>query len=71
MREIRPSGSEGGVALTRHPYPYRWFQLLGAFVEGRIEVLSGDGFCEAGGDDVRNSTLSLLIQPVRSEASVT
>jgi hypothetical protein len=22
MREIRPSGSEGGVALTRHPYPY-------------------------------------------------
>jgi len=23
MREIRPSGSEGGVAPTRHPYPYR------------------------------------------------
>jgi len=23
MREIRPSGSEGGVALTRHPYLYR------------------------------------------------
>jgi hypothetical protein len=23
MREIRPSGSEGGVALTRHPYPYQ------------------------------------------------
>ena len=22
MREIRQSGSEGGVALTRHPYPY-------------------------------------------------
>jgi len=22
MREIRPSGSEGGVALRRHPYPY-------------------------------------------------
>src|ERR1044071_4214769 len=22
MREIRPSGSEGGVAPTRHPYPY-------------------------------------------------
>ena len=22
MREIRPSGSEGGVAHTRHPYPY-------------------------------------------------
>ena len=24
MREIRPSGLEGGVALTRHPYPYRF-----------------------------------------------
>ena len=23
MRENRPSGSEGGVALRRHPYPYR------------------------------------------------
>jgi hypothetical protein len=22
MREIRPSGSEGGVAVIRHPYPY-------------------------------------------------
>jgi len=22
MREIRQSGSEGGVAPTRHPYPY-------------------------------------------------
>jgi hypothetical protein len=22
MREIRPSGLEGGVAVTRHPYPY-------------------------------------------------
>ncbi len=25
MREIRPSGSEGGVAHTRHPYPYPSF----------------------------------------------
>jgi hypothetical protein len=23
MREIRPSGLEGGVALTRHSYPYQ------------------------------------------------
>jgi hypothetical protein len=23
MREIRPSGSEGGVARKRHPYPYQ------------------------------------------------
>jgi hypothetical protein len=22
MREIRPSGSEGGVAYNGHPYPY-------------------------------------------------
>ena len=27
MREIRPSGSEGGVAPTRHPYPYRSARL--------------------------------------------
>ena len=25
MREIRQSGSEGGVAVTRHPYPYYGF----------------------------------------------
>ena len=29
MREIRPSGSEGGVAYTRHPYPYFSFALSG------------------------------------------
>ena len=31
MREIRLSGSEGGVALTRHPYPYlkRWLRGRG------------------------------------------
>jgi hypothetical protein len=29
MREIRPSGSEGGVAHTRHPYPYKSFALPG------------------------------------------
>ncbi len=34
MREIRPSGSEGGVARKRHPYPY---QTLRAFV--RVWVL--------------------------------
>ena len=28
MREIRPSGLEGGVALTRHPYPYRPMVVL-------------------------------------------
>ena len=30
MREIRPSGSEGGVARKRHPYPYRNQQLRDA-----------------------------------------
>jgi len=29
MREIRPSGLEGGVALTRHPYPYRFLGRRG------------------------------------------
>ena len=28
MREIRPSGSEGGVGLIPHPYPYRPFTAL-------------------------------------------
>jgi hypothetical protein len=27
MREIRPSGLEGGVARKRHPYPYRQTSL--------------------------------------------
>ena len=35
MREIRQSGSEGGVALTRHPYPY---VRLGAHLNRRVEV---------------------------------
>jgi hypothetical protein len=28
MREIRPSGSEGGVVRKRHPYPYRQNTIL-------------------------------------------
>lgn len=28
MPEIGPSGSEGGVARQRHPYPYRGRQTL-------------------------------------------
>ena len=41
MREIRPSGSEGGVAHLRHPYPYpsscrsaaqRWQRIPGIFL---------------------------------------
>src|SRR5271157_5929962 len=37
MREIRPSGSEGGVARKRHPYPYQTLRDFGAascFAEG-------------------------------------
>ncbi|HZR21056.1 MAG TPA: hypothetical protein VFE51_27480, partial [Verrucomicrobiae bacterium] len=30
MREIRPSGLEGGVARKRHPYPYRRAGILPA-----------------------------------------
>ena len=36
MREIRPSGLEGGVALTCHPYPYR------ILVERRIYAAERD-----------------------------
>ncbi len=35
MREIRPSGSEGGVAPTRHPYPY----LCDGFARGANPVV--------------------------------
>ena len=28
MREICPSGSEGGGAVTRSPYPYRFMESL-------------------------------------------
>ena len=36
MREIRPSGSEGGVALARYPYPYLFRPQAG----GRFSVAS-------------------------------
>ncbi len=29
MREIRPSGLEGGVRLTPHPYPYQTMTCSG------------------------------------------
>src|ERR1017187_9020794 len=32
MREIRPSGLEGGVRLIPHPYPYRPFLASGTTV---------------------------------------
>jgi len=32
MREIRPSGSEGGVGLIPHPYPYRPVDGLGLII---------------------------------------
>ncbi len=38
MREIRPSGSEGGVAPRRHPYPY--LSETGATIGyGRVTLL--------------------------------
>ena len=33
MREIRPSGSEGGVADNGHPYPYTVMSSAGAHRE--------------------------------------
>jgi len=38
MPEIGPSGSEGGVALTRHPYPYRTGQVHGE-LPGSVNTL--------------------------------
>jgi len=35
MREIRPSGSEGGVARKRHPYPYQALREVGTRVRRR------------------------------------
>ncbi len=53
MREIRPSGLEGGVAPTRHPYPYRYDQgvlcircgikMRQRTVEGRLKNPSNQG----------------------------
>ena len=37
MREIRPSGSEGGVAPTRHPYPYP-HSCFGVRVKSEIKI---------------------------------
>ena len=35
MREIRQSGSEGGVADNGHPYPYRVTLRVGGALEAR------------------------------------
>ena len=35
MREIRPSGSEGGVARKRHPYPYQTLREGGTRIRRR------------------------------------
>jgi hypothetical protein len=46
MREIRQSGSEGGVARKRHPYPYmggRWFYRRKRTLPE--EVFSGNERC--------------------------
>src|ERR1041385_6666284 len=39
MREIRPSGSEGGVAPTRHPDPYRAGERVGCGLGAEEQVL--------------------------------
>src|SRR6266478_3178352 len=47
MREIRPSGLEGGVARKRHPYPYR---SQGSLVVSDAIPASLLGFDPAGGE---------------------
>jgi len=43
MREIRPSGSEGGVRSIPHPYPYRTADAPGA-VAGCARLMNRSGF---------------------------
>jgi len=38
MREICQSGSEGGVAQPRHPYPYQWAGFLIAPFSCRLRL---------------------------------
>jgi hypothetical protein len=42
MREIRPSGSEGGVAHPRHPYPYFSERPYRDFNGQRLALISVD-----------------------------
>ena len=52
MREIRQSGSEGGVARKRHPYPYRSGCAFGAslFSAKKIKKKSGGSPVKASAD---------------------
>ena len=45
MREIRQSGSEGGVAGNGHPYPYgeAWDVGLSVLLEMKLAALLGTG----------------------------
>ena len=43
MREIRPSGSEGGVGSIPHPYPYRPVGNRGGGADRRPHAALGDG----------------------------
>ena len=48
MWENRLSGSEGGVALTRHPYPYRRYAMRGLRVRAATATdytRRADGHC--------------------------
>ena len=43
MREIRQSGSEGGVADNGHPYPYRGWRPGWAAVVQSVATIGRDG----------------------------
>ena len=53
MREIRQSGSEGGVAGNGHPYPYREVRRGWVWTARRSEPYLGDaeGTCGPRGLD--------------------
>jgi hypothetical protein len=49
MREIRQSGSEGGVAGNSHPYPYREPRVGGCCRGGQLQRWGGVGLAGAAG----------------------
>lgn len=49
MREIRPSGSEGGVADNSHPYPYPPSAGLDPRMSGSLPSIDGSSQPEDGG----------------------
>jgi hypothetical protein len=64
MRENRPSGSEGGVAMS-HPYPYRW--LVGGNIISELSAIrllfgASYGGCASCGTHACGMSASVMLQ---------